>query len=114
MSHGLRYLLWLLTKFLFSVRYRVHVDGLENIKGLKKTLILPNHPAYIDPPLVLCSLWPALKPRRRRSRVRPPRASRVSVAGSGMTARTEVVKSYAPGPMDEVLGHRVIGPTDEV
>ncbi len=63
MSHGLRYLLWLLAKFLFSLRYRVHVDGLENVRGLKKALILPNHPAYTDPPLVLCSLWPTLKPR---------------------------------------------------
>ncbi len=33
-----------------------------------------------------------------------------------LTKRAEVVviKSYAPGPMEEVLGPRVIGPTDEV
>ncbi len=31
-----------------------------------------------------------------------------------LTQRSEVIKSYAPGAMDEVLGHRVIGPTDEV
>ncbi len=31
-----------------------------------------------------------------------------------LTQRSEVVKSYAPGAMDEVLGPRVIGLTDEV
>ena len=31
-----------------------------------------------------------------------------------LTQRSEVIKSYAPGAMDEVLGDRVIGPTDEV
>ncbi len=31
-----------------------------------------------------------------------------------LTKRAEVVKLYAPGPMEEVLGPRVIEPTDEV
>lgn len=63
MRRGLTYLVWLLAKLFLSLRYRIHIDGLDKIKGLKKTLILPNHPAYVDPPLVLLSLWPAFEPR---------------------------------------------------
>lgn len=38
---------------LLSFRYRTVVSGLEQLKTLSgPTLVLPNHPAYIDPPLV--------------------------------------------------------------
>ncbi len=39
---------------LLRLRYRVTVEGAEQLKGLKgPTLVLPNHPAYVDPALVL-------------------------------------------------------------
>jgi long-chain-fatty-acid--[acyl-carrier-protein] ligase len=51
-------------RLVLSLRYRVRVHGWEQLRGLKgATLILPNHPGYIDPPLVLSTLWPALHPR---------------------------------------------------
>ncbi len=60
----LRYLLWFLTRCVLALRYRLRVHGREQLRGLKSpVLILPNHPGYIDPPLVLAALWPALKPR---------------------------------------------------
>jgi long-chain-fatty-acid--[acyl-carrier-protein] ligase len=60
----LRYLVWGLARCVLALRYRLHVDALEQAQGLKgPVLILPNHPAYIDPALVLAALWPALKPR---------------------------------------------------
>jgi long-chain-fatty-acid--[acyl-carrier-protein] ligase len=60
----IRYLAWVLGKLVLSLRYRIHVQGLEKVRGLKgPVLILPNHPGYIDPPLVLTSLWTALHPR---------------------------------------------------
>lgn len=44
---------WAVCRFLLSFRYRVKVSGTEALKELKgATLVLPNHPAYIDPPLV--------------------------------------------------------------
>jgi long-chain-fatty-acid--[acyl-carrier-protein] ligase len=47
-----------------SLRYRVHVHGMEQIRGLKgPVVILPNHPGLIDPLLVLAEIWPTLKPR---------------------------------------------------
>jgi acyl-CoA synthetase (AMP-forming)/AMP-acid ligase II/1-acyl-sn-glycerol-3-phosphate acyltransferase/acyl carrier protein len=59
-----RYAVWLLTKCLLWLRYRVRVQGLEKLQGeTGPILILPNHPGYIDPPLVLTTLWPLLKPR---------------------------------------------------
>jgi long-chain-fatty-acid--[acyl-carrier-protein] ligase len=64
MLRWLRSAFWVLTRLVLSLRYRVRVHGLEKVRGLKgPVLILPNHPAYIDPPLVVASLWSALRPR---------------------------------------------------
>lgn len=43
--------------FLVSLRYRIKVKGLENIPSLKGAILLPNHPAEIDPVLVILALW---------------------------------------------------------
>jgi long-chain-fatty-acid--[acyl-carrier-protein] ligase len=60
----LRTIVWAIGKLILSLRYRVRVHGLEKVRGLQhKTLILPNHPGMIDPPIVLTALWPALHPR---------------------------------------------------
>jgi long-chain-fatty-acid--[acyl-carrier-protein] ligase len=54
---------WLARRVL-SLRYRVRVHGLKQLGQIKgPVLVLPNHPGYIDPPLVLTALWPALHPR---------------------------------------------------
>jgi len=46
-----------LLRSLFRFRYRVRVQGLEQVRRLDgPLLILPNHPAYIDPPLLLSHL----------------------------------------------------------
>jgi long-chain-fatty-acid--[acyl-carrier-protein] ligase len=64
MLEALRYTLWAMFRLLLMLRYRVRVHGLERLRDLKGgTVILPNHPAYIDPPLVFTSLWRDLKPR---------------------------------------------------
>ena len=48
---------WTIAGFLLRLRYRVTVEGAEGLSALQgPTLILPNHPAYIDPPLVLSHL----------------------------------------------------------
>jgi long-chain-fatty-acid--[acyl-carrier-protein] ligase len=60
----LQYLFWLGSCVVMSLRYRLKVVGLEAVRGLPgPTLVLPNHPGYVDPPLVLTALWSALKPR---------------------------------------------------
>jgi long-chain-fatty-acid--[acyl-carrier-protein] ligase len=60
----LRYLTWVFARVVLPLRYRVRVVGLEQLRGIKgKALVLPNHPGYIDPPLVITTLWPILKPR---------------------------------------------------
>lgn len=63
MARLFRWLIWCVGALLLSPRYRVTVAGLEKVRGLKKAIILPNHPGYMDPPLVLKTLWPGLKPR---------------------------------------------------
>jgi long-chain-fatty-acid--[acyl-carrier-protein] ligase len=60
----LRYAFWLFAKCVLWLRYRVEVRGLDQLRGQEGPfLILPNHPGYIDPLLVLTALWPLLKPR---------------------------------------------------
>jgi acyl-CoA synthetase (AMP-forming)/AMP-acid ligase II/1-acyl-sn-glycerol-3-phosphate acyltransferase/acyl carrier protein len=60
----LRYALWAFARVVLSLRYRIRVHGLDQAKTLKgPILLLPNHPGFIDPPIVLTALWPALKPR---------------------------------------------------
>ncbi|HTU23119.1 MAG TPA: AMP-binding protein [Gemmataceae bacterium] len=60
----LRYCLCLLARLFVSLRYRIRVHGLEQIRGLKgPVLVLPNHPGLNDPLLVLAAIWPTLKPR---------------------------------------------------
>jgi long-chain-fatty-acid--[acyl-carrier-protein] ligase len=60
----LRFLLWLLVRLILPLRYRIRVEGLEELRGLTgPTLVLPNHPAFVDPLLVLSVLWPRLRPR---------------------------------------------------
>ncbi len=59
-----RYLLLLIGRFALSLRYRVRILGLDQIKKLDRPiLILPNHPAYADPPIVVSFLDPGLSPR---------------------------------------------------
>ncbi len=60
----LRYALWGACRLVLSLRYRLRVHGLEEVRAHKgPLLILPNHPALVDPLLVLAAVWPALKPR---------------------------------------------------
>jgi long-chain-fatty-acid--[acyl-carrier-protein] ligase len=50
-------LFWTLARWFLRLRYRVQVVGLEQFRGLRgPTLVMPNHPAYIDPPLLLSHL----------------------------------------------------------
>lgn len=57
-----RILAWIIRRIL-SLRYKIQVTGLENISG-QGNLILPNHPASIDPVIVATHLW-------KKARVRP-------------------------------------------
>ena len=45
---------WTLCRWLLALRYRVHVSGLEKLQSLEgPTLVIPNHPAYVDPAIIL-------------------------------------------------------------
>jgi long-chain-fatty-acid--[acyl-carrier-protein] ligase len=60
----LRFILWAIFRSLLSLRYRIRLHGGEQLWGLKGgTVVLPNHPAYIDPPVTFLSIWRPLKPR---------------------------------------------------
>src|SRR5262245_6236733 len=58
----LRYLLWAFARVVLPLLSRVRAHGLDKaLQGKGPALVLPNHPAFIDPPLVFFALWPALK-----------------------------------------------------
>ncbi len=44
-------------RWIFRRRYDISVDGLENLVPGKTYLVLPNHPAMVDPMLVAAELW---------------------------------------------------------
>src|SRR5208282_3645820 len=45
---------WTLCRWLLALRYRVRVSGLDKLQSLEgPTLVMPNHPGYIDPAIVL-------------------------------------------------------------
>jgi acyl-CoA synthetase (AMP-forming)/AMP-acid ligase II/1-acyl-sn-glycerol-3-phosphate acyltransferase/acyl carrier protein len=50
-------------KALLSLRYRVTIEGLDKIDRSRGVLILPNHPAEIDPVILTAHLWSRLHPR---------------------------------------------------
>lgn len=52
-----------LTKALLSLRYDVTITGLDAITQRKGVLIIPNHPAEIDPIILSTYLWDILKPQ---------------------------------------------------
>ena len=50
-------------RWVFARRYRVEVDGLKAVAQDKPLLVLPNHPAMVDPMLVGVTFWKTpLKP----------------------------------------------------
>jgi long-chain-fatty-acid--[acyl-carrier-protein] ligase len=53
----LRAIFWFIARTILGLRYRVTVKGLEEITKLQgPLLVMPNHPAFVDPPIVLSSL----------------------------------------------------------
>ncbi len=54
MSSIINRLFWFAVRILLKVRYRVTLDNVEQLKKLQgPILVLPNHPAYIDPAIIL-------------------------------------------------------------
>ena len=54
MSSFMQTLFWGLIRYVLRLRYRVQVIGAEQLRTVTgPTLVMPNHPAYIDPPLLL-------------------------------------------------------------
>jgi long-chain-fatty-acid--[acyl-carrier-protein] ligase len=63
MRRLLQWFLWCLATVILPLRYRVRITGLDKLRGIKRALVLPNHPAYVDPPMILKIFWPALRIR---------------------------------------------------
>lgn len=60
----IRWMMWATLRVLFTLRYRARVVGKPNVfKKPGPYLILPNHPAYVDAPLVIVQLWAAFQMR---------------------------------------------------
>ena len=51
-------------RLLLSLRYRVRLHGFDELKNVTgPTLILPSHPAYVDPMILFTTVWPRFQPR---------------------------------------------------
>lgn len=70
--NGVRRIFWVVVRLLLRLRYRVTTDGCEQLEGLRgPVLVLPNHPAYIDPPTVLSHTASGLFQKGLRQPLRP-------------------------------------------
>ncbi|MGN6544256.1 MAG: AMP-binding protein [Aureliella sp.] len=57
MATLLNRMLWWMIRCFLKVRYRVKLEGAEQLSNLSgPTLVLPNHPAYVDPLILLANL----------------------------------------------------------
>lgn len=66
---------WFVIRWLLNRRYRVRVEGGEQLRDLHgPVLVMPNHPGYIDPPLVLSHIRLAqpLRPIVKEAEYRRP------------------------------------------
>lgn len=55
---------WLLARIVVPLRYRIHVRGWDQVRTARApVLLLPSHPALIDPLLILCTFYGRLRPR---------------------------------------------------
>jgi acyl carrier protein len=58
----LEWILYRFFRFLLSLRYRIEIKGKENLPKKGGSLFLANHPAEIDPLILLCTFWYPFKP----------------------------------------------------
>ncbi len=80
---------------IFTRRYRIEVDGLEAAAQGKPLLVLPNHPAMVDPMLVGATFWKTpLKP-----------LSDESFFHAGLVA-PRVLKTLGAVPVPDLRKHR--------
>lgn len=64
MGKGICIVLLRLARLIVALRYRVRVHGWDQVRGLKgPVLLLPNHPGYIEPVLVLATFYDGYRPR---------------------------------------------------
>ncbi len=66
LSEGLYFVVYWCLRTCIALRYRVQIEGLEDVKPKNPeagTLFLPNHPAEIDPIFMMVVLWKPFRPR---------------------------------------------------
>lgn len=64
MLEPIRWAAWAVMRFLLSLRYTVKVVGTGAARERPGPyLIMPNHPAFTDPPNLLVRLWPVFRMR---------------------------------------------------
>ena len=62
--HLVRLLFCATIRLLMSLRYRVRLHGYDELKTITgPTLILPSHPAYVDPMIMWTTVFPRFQPR---------------------------------------------------
>lgn len=52
-----------IVRLLLKIRYKIDVQGLDQIENKKRILFLPNHPALLDPVIVMSLIYNKFQPR---------------------------------------------------
>lgn len=62
-SRIFRAIFWVVSRCIFSLRYRIHIEGLDKVRDIEQALIVPNHPGYVDPILIFSHIASRLDAR---------------------------------------------------
>ena len=83
---------WFMRRVL-SLRYKLEIKGLEDIlsRGRKGILLLPNHPAIIDPVILLSHFYPIFKMRTLADK---DQASRVFIRSLAARMGTRMIPAF--------------------
>ncbi len=107
----LRYLVWRLARFVLALRYRVRVHGDEDLQTLRRpVLLLPSHPAYVDPVLFLITFYERFRPRILFAEenfphaiVRPLTRLLNAIPVPSLQHQSDEARSRAAGAIQEVI-----------
>ena len=88
---------WFMRRVL-SLRYKLEIKGLEEVlsRGREGILLLPNHPAIIDPVILLAHFYPIFKMRTLADKDQASRVFIRSLAARMGTRMIPAIEKYGP------------------
>ncbi len=89
--------LCLLGRVILSLRYKINIKGLEHLQSDKGVLVLPNHPAEVDPVILCTSFW-------KKARLSPV-TTETFYYKKGLNIMMKLLKAFPMPDMEKGAGY---------